>query len=202
MDVYILTDSAGEIRYVGETDKALEERLKEHLWPSSLAKPGHKNNWIKALLAKGEKPQIFSLQKADSQAEMDAMEDYYINLFRSQDYSLVNDRGGGEGMKNPSLETRARMSAAKKGKPSHRKGAKQSEAAKEKIRQANIGKKASAETKNKMSASHLGNVPTNIEFLRINRIGTKINEEQRQRMCLAAQKREALKRQSSSSEVK
>jgi hypothetical protein len=45
MVVYALQDPfSKEIRYVGQTAKNLEVRVRQHLTKSSLAKPGHKNN--------------------------------------------------------------------------------------------------------------------------------------------------------------
>lgn len=48
------------------------------------------------------------------------------------------------------------MSEAKRGKPSPRKGAKLSEETKQKLREANLGKKHSCETRMKMSSSAKG----------------------------------------------
>lgn len=63
-------------------------------------------------------------------------------------------RGSGNGMYGAkhSAETRARISAAKKGKPV--KGRPHSEEAKEKMRRNALGRKASPEVRAKMSASH------------------------------------------------
>ncbi len=57
-------------------------------------------------------------------------------------------------MKNP--EIAAKVSAAKKGSPSNRKGAILSDETKEKLRQAATGYKHTDEAKAKMSASRLG----------------------------------------------
>ena len=56
---------------------------------------------------------------------------------------------------HPSEETRAKMRAAKLGKPSTRKGVKLSEETKEKLRQANLGKKHSPEEIQKMRDAQL-----------------------------------------------
>ena len=53
-------------------------------------------------------------------------------------------------------QIRAKMSEAKRGKPSPRKGAKLSEETKQKLREANLGKKHSCETRMKMSLSAKG----------------------------------------------
>jgi response regulator of citrate/malate metabolism len=57
-------------------------------------------------------------------------------------------------MKQP--EIAAKVSAAKKGQPSSRRGAVLSKETKEKLRQANLGKKHTPESRAKMSASRVG----------------------------------------------
>jgi len=58
-----------------------------------------------------------------------------------------------EHIQNPSKETRAKMSAAKKGKPSWNKGKKWSPKTIEKMRRVKLGKKIPEETRKKMSLS-------------------------------------------------
>jgi hypothetical protein len=84
--------------------------------------------------------------------------------------SLVNMTDGGEGLKNPSAETRAKISAAHKGKIV-------SEETKSKISAANIGKKHSAETKAKISNSVKGD--------KNGFYGNKHSEEAKAKMGLA-----------------
>lgn len=72
--------------------------------------------------------------------------------------TLINKSTGGFGGSgiNLSLETKRKMSEAKKGKPSPSKGKKLSEEHKTKISKAIKGKKRSEETKTKMSKAHKG----------------------------------------------
>jgi len=83
---------------------------------------------------------------------------YYKNFNLS--YNISN---GGDGSKGVimSEETRKKMSDAKKGKISNRKGCHLSDETKEKIRNANLGKKLSEETKNKCSIAKKGKTPWN-----------------------------------------
>jgi hypothetical protein len=76
-----------------------------------------------------------------------------IAFWQSAGVPLVNRTAGGLGTKGyrHSARTREKMSRAKKGKPIH------SEETRERIRQAGLGRKASPETRAKMSASHMGN---------------------------------------------
>lgn len=158
MFVYGLTDEVGEIRYVGQTALPLERRLSQHLWGSSLQRPGHKNNWLKSMLAKGQKPQIYIIQEVANRQDLDGAEAYFIDFLKLSGCNLTNGRDGGIGLRNPSTEVRERMSAAKKGKSSNRKGTTMSAATKEKLRLINTGKRASAETRAKMSAAHMGHL--------------------------------------------
>lgn len=155
MYIYGLFCRNGELRYIGQTIKPLDARLKEHLWASSLKKATHKNYWIKSLLAKGLKPEIQVIQELYTLDDLNKAEDYYIKFFKEQGCDLTNSRDGGIGMRNPSSDVRLKMSMAKRGKPSPRKGKSwMTEETKEKLREANLGKKASEQTKLKMSASH------------------------------------------------
>ena len=202
MILYALYDEYGEIRYVGQISKegkTLEKRLEEHLWSSSLRKPGHKNHWLRSMLGRGQKPTARVFQRFNSKSELDGAEKYWISHLRSQGCRLVNDVAGGEGLCNPSPETRARMSAAKKGRPSWKKGTHLSEATKEKLRQANLGKKASVETRAKMAAVDRSSYTlTEGGRTRIKeaRLGWRASPEQIENMKRAAQLREAKKRQS------
>ena len=197
MIVYVLYDENGEVRYVGQTTKSLEERIKEHLWSSSLRRPGHKNHWLRSMLARGERPTGRILQGFNTKEDLDGAERYWIRFLKERGCRLVNDTDGGEGLRNPSPETRARMSAAKAGKPSWKKGTHLSLETREKIRQANLGKRASEETKRKMSEARRGRPCKNPEAHRLGRLGWRASLEQRERMRQAAQLREAKKRQQS-----
>ena len=158
MFVYLLLDNSGEIRYVGQTIKDPQERLKEHLWPTALLKRGHKNHWINSMLAKGERPTVQILQTLNSIEELNAAEIYWIDFLKKAGCNLTNDTAGGEGLRNPNEETRARMSAAKVGKIPYAATLPKSAETREKIRQANLGKKRSPKSKERQSASNKGRV--------------------------------------------
>lgn len=156
MFVYALSDPrTGEIRYIGQTVVSLSRRLRQHLQKSALKSHGHKNHWLKELLAVALQPCIHHMQTVSSLAELDACEIYWIAFMKAQGNPLTNGTTGGEGLRNPSAEVRARMSAAKKGKAPVCAGHKTPEH-RESLRQANLGKKASAETRAKMSTAHKG----------------------------------------------
>jgi predicted GIY-YIG superfamily endonuclease len=51
--IYTLSDSFGNIRYVGKTDNPIK-RLKTHIYESKKLKKTHKHNWILSLLNRWE----------------------------------------------------------------------------------------------------------------------------------------------------
>ena len=103
---------------------------------------------------------------------------YYKNFNLS--YNISN---GGDGSKGVimSEESKLKMSNAKKGKPSKRKGCHLSEETKEKLRQANLGKHHSDETKRKCSEANKGCIPWNKGLVGFNK-GHIVSEETRQKI--------------------
>ena len=106
---------------------------------------------------------------------------YYKNFNLS--YNISN---GGDGSKGVimSEETRLKMSNAKKGKPSNRKGCHLSEETKEKLRQANLGKHHSDETKRKCSEANKGKIFTDETKRKISEAkkGHIVSEETRKKI--------------------
>lgn len=155
----------GELRYIGKSEAGLKRRLAEHLMPSYLATPSHKNSWIKGLLAEGVQPVGVVLQRLSTSAELCDAERYWIAFFRAQGCRLTNMTDGGEGLvglaKSP--ETIAKMRAAK------------------------LGRKLSAETRAKMRASALGRKLTEADKAKISAAhkGRKISEEQKAQLRAA-----------------
>ncbi len=194
MFIYGLYDTSGELRYIGQTCLQPQKRLRQHLQPAQLRKHTHKNHWILSILENHQKPSVAILQQLHTLDDLNAAEDYWINFFKAQGCRLTNDRDGGIGMRNPSPEVRAKMSAAKKGKIPYAATLPKSAETREKLRQANLGKTHSIEARAKMSRSHKGRPCPNPEALRASRLGWKASPEQRENMKKAAQLREAKKR--------
>ena len=89
--------------------------------------------------------------------------------------------------KNKTKEIRLKMSKAKKGKPSPKKGIPLSEEQKEKLRLANLGKKQSEETKRKRLETRIKNGNNKLseehkQILRQSRLGSKHTEETKERI--------------------
>ena len=113
-----LKETTGEPFYVGKgkDDRAYEKRGRNRYWRNVVAKHGHT---------------VQILRECDSEDEAFAYEVSLIAQYRSMGYPLVNMTDGGDGLRNPSPETRARISEALKGhRPTPEARARNSEAQK------------------------------------------------------------------------
>ena len=111
--IYTLADRDGNVRYVGKTDLPIAVRLTRHMYDKS---NNHKVHWIQSL---GYTPTIDALEVVPSDLGDDA-EIFWISQLRFLGCRLVNTLAGGTGASKGvrrSAESRARMSAAAKGRP-------------------------------------------------------------------------------------
>lgn len=150
--VYRHTSPSGKV-YIGITSKKPEYR-----WSNG---NGYKDspkfyNAIKKYGWNNFKHEILYSGLNEISAKM--IEEDLIYYYKSLNISY-NITDGGDGTKGVimSEESRLKMSNAKKGKPSNRKGFHLSEETKEKLRQANLGKHHSEETRLKISKNCNGN---------------------------------------------
>ena len=119
MFVYGLYSPEGDLRYVGKTSKVLRERFLEHIRPSCVSREiNYKNNWVKSLLGKGQKPIISVIQTLNGEQDLALAEQYWIAFFRAQGCNLTNGTSGGEGISGYRLtETHKQaISKAQKGR--------------------------------------------------------------------------------------
>lgn len=128
--------------YIGQTTTPLAVRWRQHKNPGSSCRLlGHaiKKHGVDAFC-------LIELDTAETKGQLDALEVFYIALFRSQDrahgYNL--EAGGSSG--KASEETKALLSKARKGKP-------KSPGHVAKVVAALTGKKASLDARAKMSAA-------------------------------------------------
>lgn len=178
--IYVLKDPrTNEIRYVGKTvKKDLNKRLIEHCAQQNKT---HKYFWIAQLKNENLKPIIEAVEKCTDN-DWQEREIYWIQYYKDLNCKLTNSHEGGMGGHNPSAETRAKMSAAAKGrivseetkikmrKPKSEEhkakliaaqiGRVQTLETREKIGRKSRGRKASQETREKISKSSLGRFHT------------------------------------------
>lgn len=95
--IYYLSDPiSGEIRYVGQTSKTLEERLKIHLRDANYKKNNRRVSWIKSIVKKGFIPRIEFIEEVNCE-EWQFWEMYWIEQFKAWGFNLTNGTKGGDG---------------------------------------------------------------------------------------------------------
>lgn len=161
--IYGLVDPRdGLVHYVGKTIQKLSRRMM-----TRLGKTRHKHekthvvSWIKNVVKFGLKPIPIILEIVAENNDGTIVEKKWINHYRHlYPGILTNATDGGDGLHNPSSETRAKMSAAKIGYIPWMKGKKHSDESKLKCSLGNkgrfIGRFVSEETRKKMSLSLTG----------------------------------------------
>ncbi len=109
--VYALADPrSGKTRYVGKvSDGYLRRRLGAHIREASSGGRTHKCAWVRQLLLQSLEPVLTVIECVDPQAASDR-ERFWIAELRSEGARLTNSTDGGEGMPNPTEETRIRLS--------------------------------------------------------------------------------------------
>lgn len=113
--IYALTDPRpGDVHvYIGKSNSPFS-RFKAHISESKRIR-NRRTNWLQSLCSLGTAPG-FEILKEVSKTEWQFWEMSFIHWYRVLGWKVVNDTDGGEGSENPSVETRAKLSASKKGK--------------------------------------------------------------------------------------
>lgn len=117
----------------------------------------HRNpHWHRTVKKHGLRVEI--LTRWPNEAEAFEHEKFLIWCFRDMGFNLVNLSDGGEGQSGwvPTKETKARISAAKMGKPSPKRGVPLPESVRLKMIETKRGKTLTAEHKAKISAAGKG----------------------------------------------
>jgi hypothetical protein len=144
--IYVLIDPlTGEIRYVGKTTRTLTTRLNGH---KGERLDHHRSRWIAKLRRLGLAPSIELVQEVPGAWANDA-ERYWIAYYRAAGCSLINGTSGGDGMANPSPETRAKIGAANRARIV-------SAETRAKLSATRKGRHLSPETRAKLSATRKG----------------------------------------------
>ena len=93
--IYGLTDPRnGELRYIGETIRSLQNRLVGHL-ADSRRKNNYCANWIKVLIRRNLRPEIFLLDEVNEN-DWQFWEQWHIAYWKSLGARLVNQTIGGD----------------------------------------------------------------------------------------------------------
>ncbi|MGW6424690.1 GIY-YIG nuclease family protein [Nocardia sp. NPDC055053] len=107
--IYALMDPRdGCIRYIGKSVN-VEQRVKAHLRETGSTK---KIRWIQSLKRASLTPEIILL--AEGFGDWESAEIEWIAYFRNLGHDLTNATRGGEGLHDPSPETRAKIGAAQR----------------------------------------------------------------------------------------
>lgn len=179
--IYILIDPRdGEVRYVGWTTRP-RSRLGVHLCNARRGESYYVSRWIASLLAEGLQPAMRVIEAGDGCGYAQA-ERGWIAHYRVQGCRLTNLTDGGDGAVGlrHSTEAKAKMSAAKKGRPvgeaALRNLAKSwqtplSRESRAKIGLAHRGKIVGAEARAKLRAANLGKHHSEETCAKISEIG-------------------------------
>lgn len=104
-----------ELRYIGKAKDPVR-RYYLHLCDSQLRRKSHRNNWIKWLLNSGEKPVLVTLDTGVRGEEWQDRERFWIRFAKGAGCCLTNATDGGDGLSNPSAETRFKCGSSNRGK--------------------------------------------------------------------------------------
>jgi hypothetical protein len=154
--IYVLCEPDGRIRYIGKTIHSLSTRLSGHFREARQNFGRYKCNWIRSLLSKGYLPIIQLIGEVEGNGCREEIA--WIKYFKDEGINLVNGTDGGDGMLNPSPETRAKM-----------------------IKARSLRKPISDETRAKMVKAHKGLIipPEQRRKMAEGQIGKIISEEQK-----------------------
>jgi group I intron endonuclease len=159
--IYVILNTMTEQVYVGQS-KRIRKRLQDH--KSYLKGLYHPNPYLQSSFNKyGEGKFVFRPMEYCAAELLTEKEQYWINQFNSMNRVFGFNMKEADFHAPISEETRAKMSEAKKGKDSNRKGKKHSEESRAKMSAAKKGKDSnrkgktlSEETRAKISASCRG----------------------------------------------
>lgn len=150
--IYVLTDAAGEIRYVGKTKNDVDGRLYSHVYNAKHGSHLPVAYWIRKQLRNGMMPNIKMINVFSGDGAWEEIG--FISYYRRIGVRLLNCTDGGEGTMNLSPSARERKRLAQLGK-------KRSAATRENIRNARIGMKHSDSAKRHMKENWTPRDPWN-----------------------------------------
>jgi predicted GIY-YIG superfamily endonuclease len=115
--IYGLIDpNTHELRYIGYTSNQIR-RYNRHHCASDLKSKTYKNNWIKSLLAKDQKAEMYIIEKYETAEKLPQAEIGLIEYYKSIGCNLTNaTKGGDGGYHQMSEETKIKIGLASKGR--------------------------------------------------------------------------------------
>jgi hypothetical protein len=109
--IYGLVDPrTGELRYVGISKVSANRRLKRHIKAARNGSTLPVHIWLRKLIALGVVPMAALIEEAGTRQR----EVFWIAHYRAAGAHLLNCTRGGDGLVNPSPETRQKMSEARR----------------------------------------------------------------------------------------
>lgn len=185
--IYALKEpETGEIRYVGKSDNP-KKRLACHL---RCRERCYRTNWIKTIAERGLSPLLEIIDEVPV-TEWQAWEVAYIEFFRDEGCLLVNGTAGGDGLNNPTEETREKIRAANSGEKNPHFGKPLSSEHRAKVSAGLMGREISLECRAKLRAARIGK-KLSLEHrkkLSIAKLGIKFTLETREKMSIAQRTR-------------
>lgn len=206
--IYTLTHpETMEVRYVGITHQGLVQRLREHLSKARRnVEHNHRACWIRSLLAVGLRPVITPLESGSGDAWA-AAEQRWILQFANAGASLVNATAGGEGTLGyaPSEKARAKISEAMRKRSGEKRSPEARQRMRDAQRQRVEREKAagfvrvrpprSAETRQRMAAAQRGKKASAETRQKLSEIRKNPSPEARDRLRQAVLDRPLAQRQ-------
>lgn len=157
MQIYLITNLNNGKKYVGQHEGSDLEKYWG--WNVRRALRGsNKKPYLYAGIRKHGKAsfKVETILLVENKEQADYHETRFIKEWNTNDreygYNLTE---GGDGVSNPSPETREKLAALRRGKPGTNLGKHFSEEHKQRLRESNVGKKRSQEARDKMSIASL-----------------------------------------------
>ena len=175
------------IRYVGQTRRTLMKRWRCHRYDAERGRDLWVYRWWRSL----DKPPRPVLLERCAIADLNEREVYWIARLRAEGAKLCNLTTGGDTGTSVSRETRARLSASLKGRPSPTKGMTMSEETRALLSSQRRGTPRSAAWRASISAGLRASkkAQEQRERLATSQIGRKRSPESRARMSAAQRRR-------------
>jgi len=184
--LYMATNRANGKVYIGQTRQGLGRRKSRHLWDAERGSPCRFHSAIRRYGAGAFEFKVLAVGPSGpwlNDLEIRAVEAW--NSF-NKGYNDTKGGDGGRGSKarlgkTHTPEVRAKIAAARRGKPGTRLGHRNTPEQNEKVRQANLGKKLSAEHRAKISAAQKGRPAWNKGVLHTEEHKLKQSKAQKER---------------------